>query len=327
MVAQVTADLVGDVSRQLGPGVEHGQDDALDVELGVQVVADEVEGGKQLGQSFQGVVLALQRDQNGVGGRQRVDGQQPERRRAIDEDVVVVGLDVGQQAAEASFAALDGRELDFRARERDRRWHDVEVIDRAGEGQFTKADAVDDRVVDRSFDGVTVETEATRGIALGVEVDDEDSLAEEGEVAPKIHDRRGLPDAALLVGTGDRLAHSVAFLDWSHDESILPSLTLLTSASTGSCDSVVRGAHLARIWRLSIARPFHVKRALLHVETRARLAASPFHVKHAETDACAESRRQRLPRKRRARSTKRRLPGSVARTWLTPFHVKQRACP
>ena len=42
-IAQVTPHFVGDVGRQLGPCVVHRQDDALDVELGVQVVADEVE--------------------------------------------------------------------------------------------------------------------------------------------------------------------------------------------------------------------------------------------------------------------------------------------
>jgi hypothetical protein len=109
VIAQVTADLVRDVSRQLRPCVEHRQDDALDVELRVQVVADEVEGGKQLGQSFQGVVLALQWDQDGVRCRQRIDGQQSERWWAIDQDVVVIGFDFGQEAAEAQLLDVQQR--------------------------------------------------------------------------------------------------------------------------------------------------------------------------------------------------------------------------
>jgi hypothetical protein len=32
------------------------------------VIADQVEGGKQLGQSFQGVVLALKRHEHGIRG-------------------------------------------------------------------------------------------------------------------------------------------------------------------------------------------------------------------------------------------------------------------
>ena len=90
-IAQVASDLAGDIGRQLRASVEHRQHDALDVEFRVQVVANEIESGQQLGQSFQGVVLALQRDEDRVGGGQCVDGQQPEGRRAIDEDVVVIG--------------------------------------------------------------------------------------------------------------------------------------------------------------------------------------------------------------------------------------------
>ena len=125
---EVSAHLRGDIGGQLGPAVEHRQDDALDREVGVEVVADEIERGEQLGQSFQGVVLALERDEHGVGGGQGVDGQQPERRRAVDEDVVVVGpRSSPSRRARPALAALDGRELDLGTGERDRRRDDVEA--------------------------------------------------------------------------------------------------------------------------------------------------------------------------------------------------------
>ena len=91
-------------------------------ELGVEVIANEIERGEQLGQSFQGVVLALQRDEHRIGGGQGVDGQQSERRRAVDEHVVVVGpLISDEQPRQPSLAALDGSELHLGAGERDRR--------------------------------------------------------------------------------------------------------------------------------------------------------------------------------------------------------------
>ena len=74
---EMAANLGGDVCGQLRAGVEHRQDDALDREAGVEVVADEIEGGEQLGQSFQGVVLTLERDEDGIGGGQCIDGQEP----------------------------------------------------------------------------------------------------------------------------------------------------------------------------------------------------------------------------------------------------------
>jgi hypothetical protein len=44
----------------------------------MQVVTDEVERGKQLGQSLQGVVLTLERDEHGISSGQGIHGQQPE---------------------------------------------------------------------------------------------------------------------------------------------------------------------------------------------------------------------------------------------------------
>ena len=87
----------------------------------VEVVADEIDGREQLGQSLQGVVLALDRDEHGIGGGQRVDGQQAERRRAIDEDVVVVGRGPrGRALASRRSRCSTRRQLDLGAGERDR---------------------------------------------------------------------------------------------------------------------------------------------------------------------------------------------------------------
>ena len=59
-----------DVGRQVRPGVGHRQHDAVDGQAWIQVVADEIDGGEQLGQSLECVVLTLERDQDGVGRRE-----------------------------------------------------------------------------------------------------------------------------------------------------------------------------------------------------------------------------------------------------------------
>ena len=51
---------------------------AIDGEVGIEVVADEVDRGQQLAEAFERVVLALERDQDRVGGGQGIDGQQPQ---------------------------------------------------------------------------------------------------------------------------------------------------------------------------------------------------------------------------------------------------------
>ena len=198
--------------------VIHRQRDALDDELRVQVVTDEVEGGKQLGQSFQGVVLALQRDKDRIGGGQGVHRQQSERRWTVDEDVVVFVDDLGQKPAESSLPPFDRRELYLGPGQRDRRRDQGEpIVDRHPKNELGQVRPIDDGVVHGPFDGVTSEAKPARRVPLGVEIDDEDSFARSGEIAPQVDDRRGLADAALLVRAGDRLAHSVSCSDGSHD--------------------------------------------------------------------------------------------------------------
>ena len=92
--SKVSADFRRDIGRQLRPAVEHRQHDTLHREGGIEVVSNEIERGEQLGQSFQGVVLTLERNENGVGSGQCVDGEETERWRAVDEQIVVAVLDL-----------------------------------------------------------------------------------------------------------------------------------------------------------------------------------------------------------------------------------------
>src|SRR5207248_8576652 len=63
---------------------------------------------------FQGVVLALDRDQYLLGGHERVDREQPERRGTVDEDVVVLGQRTLDRPGQPGLARDDGNELDLR---------------------------------------------------------------------------------------------------------------------------------------------------------------------------------------------------------------------
>ena len=147
---EMAANLGGDLGGQVRPAVVHRQQDAVDRERGVQVVANEVDRGEQLGQSFQGVVLALERDEHGIGGGQGIHGQQTERRRAVDEDVVVAGRDIGDQAGEAAFSGFDAAPV--RPRPRPARSRTGSDRRRAAPPptRRSSAEVVDDRVVDRT---------------------------------------------------------------------------------------------------------------------------------------------------------------------------------
>ncbi len=58
--------------------IVHRQDDSLSCRAGVEVAADEVDRGQELAEALERVVLALQRDEHAVSGRERVHGEQPQ---------------------------------------------------------------------------------------------------------------------------------------------------------------------------------------------------------------------------------------------------------
>ncbi len=94
LLAEVRPDLLHDLVAQLGPGVVHHEHDGAQLERLVEVLLHEGDVAQELAEAFEGVVLALDRDED-LGGRgEPVHGEQAERRRAVDVDEVVVVADL-----------------------------------------------------------------------------------------------------------------------------------------------------------------------------------------------------------------------------------------
>jgi hypothetical protein len=83
------AQLVDDLLRQRGAGLELVDDDAFDFEPGVVVGADFVDVVEQAVERAAGELVAVEGDQAGVGGDQRRAGVEVQRRRRVDPDFVV----------------------------------------------------------------------------------------------------------------------------------------------------------------------------------------------------------------------------------------------
>ena len=130
-------DGVGEVATHLGrhlrgevrPRVEHREDDSVDGQRRVQVIADEVDGRDELAEALERVVLALERHEHRVRRRQRIHREQAERGRAVDEDVVVRIGDRRQEPGEAPLALGDPGKLHLGPGEGDRRGDEMEARD------------------------------------------------------------------------------------------------------------------------------------------------------------------------------------------------------
>ncbi len=81
---ELGAHLVGEIV----PGIEHGPQDAFELQGLVHCGADLLDGGKQGRQALQRVVLALHWNQHAVRCYQRIHRQHVERGRTVDQDDV-----------------------------------------------------------------------------------------------------------------------------------------------------------------------------------------------------------------------------------------------
>ena len=71
----------------------------------------------QIGQAFEGEVFAVQGNEHGVGGDQRVQRQQAQAGRTVDEDAVVPAAERLEKAPEAELALRQAHQFDLGAGE------------------------------------------------------------------------------------------------------------------------------------------------------------------------------------------------------------------
>ena len=90
LVAEELSQIGGHLAGQVGAVVEHGEENAFDFEGVVEGVADAVDRVHEFGDAFEGEELALNRNEDGIGGEQRIECEKVEGRRAVDQDEVVV---------------------------------------------------------------------------------------------------------------------------------------------------------------------------------------------------------------------------------------------
>ncbi len=84
------------ISREVRATIEHSQNDPADLEITIEVAGNEFNILHQLAESLEGVVLALNRDQNFARGGQGIDRQEAQGWWAIDQNEIEVLLNMGK---------------------------------------------------------------------------------------------------------------------------------------------------------------------------------------------------------------------------------------
>jgi len=101
LAAKEAAKICCHLLRERRTIVVHGEEDAFDRKGRIDRPAKPHQCVKELGDTFERQVLALDRYKNGVAGRERIQGKEIEGRRAVDQDVFVFfprGRDSGFEA-------------------------------------------------------------------------------------------------------------------------------------------------------------------------------------------------------------------------------------
>src|ERR1039457_3466113 len=208
LVLEELAQVGGHLAGEVGPVVVHGEEDAFDGEGVLEAFANPVDGVHEFRYSFQGEEFALDGDQDGMGGDQRIEGEQVESWGAIDQNEAVGVADLGQALAEGVLAMGDVDEFQVGADQGLVGGDDVQAFESGGADGVPGVGVAQQDVVEAGFVGVLGDTETAGGIALWVGVHHQDPYVVGCQGSGEVDGGRGFPDAALLVGNSEDSAQA-----------------------------------------------------------------------------------------------------------------------
>ena len=179
----LVVDLVGEAESR----VVHGEEEPFNLERRIEFLLYNLYSIEQFTDAFKGEIFTLHGDDDGVGSGQGIDGDESERRRAVNEYVVVLFVDGCEKTFEDKFAPLETQHFDFCAYEVNVGRNNVEPFDVGGVDGFVNVHSVDDTFVDGAFHLTEIHAESGRGIGLRVGIDEQHPFFECGERSGEVH--------------------------------------------------------------------------------------------------------------------------------------------
>jgi len=185
-------------------GVVHGRENPDHLQIGIEPVDDLRDRIGQQGNTAQREELAFERNDDLVGGGQRIDRQQAQRRRTIDEDEVVAVAYPIEHPLQALFTGDFADQLHFGRRQIDIGRQQIHAFGRGGQHDLVeRVLTAEQQVVDRLVEVVRVHAEPHRQRTLRIEVDQENAASGFCQRGAQVDGARRLADATLLIGHRD----------------------------------------------------------------------------------------------------------------------------
>ena len=92
LTTKVLLNLIDYLKSQIGATVQHGKQNAFDIQPRVEAVLYTVDCIHQAGYPFQSVIFTLDGNQHPLRGREGVQRKQTQRRGAIDKDIIIIAF-------------------------------------------------------------------------------------------------------------------------------------------------------------------------------------------------------------------------------------------
>ena len=179
LFSKMGAEILTDLLAQAGAGIVHREDNSEDGEGGVEFsLFNPFDQAENLAHSFQGKVLALDGDENLVGGDKGAGHEETDAGGAIEDDEIEGGLvaEGCEGVADTKKGILDSGEFHFCPCQIHLGGEDLEVL-LARRLEHVEGAGIPDEDGVETFTRDDFKPKAAGGVGLGVEIDKEDSPA------------------------------------------------------------------------------------------------------------------------------------------------------
>ena len=181
----------------------HAKQNARDVEFRVEGFLHALNRVQQRGETLHRQKVRLQGNHHRVGSDEGIERQHAERRRAVDQDIVV-GESAGgvEPVAKLELPAFDVGQLAFGGGEIDRRGEHAEIF-RDHRRRFGDGTLAGEHIVDGRHLAIGLDAIVQREVALRIEVNETQVKTFGGNGGTEVRHGRGLAHASLLIDNGN----------------------------------------------------------------------------------------------------------------------------
>ena len=102
------------LQRQISSRIVHGKYNAFQLQLRIQFFLYQFHRLKNLTQSLQSIILTLDRYQNRIRRRQRIDCKQAQGWRAVNDNVIIISFYLFQLCFQQRFFIRNIKQFNFR---------------------------------------------------------------------------------------------------------------------------------------------------------------------------------------------------------------------